>query len=42
MSVLFETLYSVPYYHLSILAPIMHFLNYHNFVVAVVQWLSHV
>ena len=33
MSVLFKTLYSVPRYHLSILAPIMHFLNYHNFVV---------
>ena len=42
MSVLFETLCSVSYYHLSILAPILHFLNYHNFVVAVVQWLSHV
>ena len=42
MSVLFETLYSVPCYHLSILAPILHFLNYHNFVVVVVQSLSHV
>ena len=42
MSVLFETLYSVPCCHLSILAQILHFLNYHNFVVVVVQSLSHV
>ena len=42
MSALFETLYSVPCYHLSILAQILHFLNYHNFVAVVVQLLCHV
>ena len=42
MSVLSEILYSVPCYHLSILAPILYFLNYHNFVVVVIQSLSHV
>ena len=41
MSALFKTLYSVPCYRLSILAPVLHFLNY-NFVVVVVQSLSHV
>ena len=40
MSVLFETLCSVPCYHLSILAPILRFLNYHNFVVVLVRSLS--
>ena len=42
MSVLSEILYSVPCYHLSILAPILYFLNYHNFVVVVVQSLGHI
>ena len=32
--VLLKTLYSVPLYHLSIFAPILHFLNYYNFIIS--------
>ena len=30
---LFETFYSIALYHLSILAPILYFINYYNFIV---------